>query len=87
MYTETRVPLVCSYDSDADAAYLYLDHPLPAAAVRRVVPFDPADGMSNLDLDADGRVVGLEILGAGRRLPPALLRAIRHPAEEQAGSD
>ncbi|MET8231175.1 DUF2283 domain-containing protein [Micromonospora sp. NPDC005298] len=83
MYTETRVALVCSYDSDADAAYLYLDHPIPAAGVRRTVPFDPADGEYTLDLDPEGRVVGLEILGAGTRLPPPLLRAILNQTQEQ----
>ncbi|MEH0985541.1 DUF2283 domain-containing protein [Micromonospora sp. CPCC 205556] len=76
MYKETRVTLVCTYDSVADAAYLYLDHPLPPGAVQRVVPFDPAEGMFVLDLDVEGHVVGLEVLGASTRLPPALLGAI-----------
>ncbi|MET7967561.1 DUF2283 domain-containing protein [Micromonospora sp. NPDC005305] len=87
MYTETRVALVCTYDSDADAAYIYLDHPLPAAGVQRVVPFDPADGMYNLDLNPEGHVVGLEILDAGKRLPPTLLRAILNQTQDQAESD
>ncbi|MEV0725609.1 DUF2283 domain-containing protein [Micromonospora purpureochromogenes] len=76
MYTEKRIPLLCSYDSDADAAYIYLDHPIPPAAAQRVIPFDPDQGMFNLDLNPEGHVVGLEILGARSRLPPALLQAI-----------
>jgi len=29
--------------------------------------------MINLDFDADGRLIGVEVLGASRRLPTALL--------------
>lgn len=68
--------MFCSYDSDADAAYIYLDHPIPAGAAVRVVPFDPEHGMFNLDLNADGHVLGVEVIGARRHLPPALLQAI-----------
>ncbi|MEU4478039.1 DUF2283 domain-containing protein [Micromonospora sp. NPDC023966] len=87
MYTETRVALVCTYDSDADAAYIYLDHPIPAAGVQRMVRFGADEGMYNLDLNPEGPVVGLEILDAGKRLPPMLLRAILNPAQEQAESE
>jgi uncharacterized protein YuzE len=76
MYTQARIPLVCTYDSDADAAYIYLDHPVSSAAAQQVVPFDPDHGMFNLDLNADGHVLGLEIIGARKHLPPALLQAI-----------
>jgi uncharacterized protein YuzE len=77
VYRTARVALSCTYDSDADAAYLYLDAPVPAAAVRQVLPFDPESGMFALDLDAEGHVLGLEILDASRHLPAALLDAIR----------
>ncbi|MEH0846184.1 DUF2283 domain-containing protein [Micromonospora sp. CPCC 205711] len=87
MYTETRVALVCTYDSDADAAYIYLDHPIPTAGVQRMVPVDADEGMYNLDLNPEGHVVGLEILDAGKRLPPMLLRAILNQAQEQAESE
>ncbi len=76
MYTEKRVPLLCSYDSDADAAYIHLDHPIPPAAAQQVIPIDPDQGMFNLDLNPEGHVIGLEILGARDRLPPALLQAM-----------
>lgn len=75
MYRKARIELVCSYDSQADAAYIYLTHPIAAGAATRTVPFDPTIGMFNLDLDTDGHVLGLEILG-GQHLPPALLAAI-----------
>ena len=41
-----------------------------------MIPFDPTDGMFNLDLNTDGHVLGLEIVGARTHLPPALLAAI-----------
>lgn len=85
MYTEKRISLLCSYDSDADAAYIYLDHPIPPADVQRVIPFDPDQGMFNLDLNPDGHVVGLEILDARGRLPPALLQAILN-SQDQANN-
>jgi hypothetical protein len=46
------------------------------AAAEPVVPFDPDHSMFNLDLNDDGHVLGLEIIGARKHLPPALLRAI-----------
>ncbi|WP_327007626.1 DUF2283 domain-containing protein [Dactylosporangium sp. NBC_01737] len=76
MYIEARIPLVCTYDSDADAAYIYLQHPIPAGAAEQVMPFDLELGMFNLDLNANGHVLGLEIVGARKHLPPALLQAI-----------
>jgi uncharacterized protein YuzE len=76
MQIQARVPLVCTYDSDADAAYIYFDHPIPAGAAKQVVPFDSEHGMLNVDLNAAGHVLGLEIVGARKHLPPALLRAI-----------
>jgi len=76
MFYETATPLVCSYDSDVDAAYVYLTHPVPDGAAAHTIPFDTEHGTINLDLDADGRIVGLEVLGAHRQLPPELLRAI-----------
>jgi uncharacterized protein YuzE len=76
MHIQARIPLVCTYDSDADAAYIYFDHPIPADAAEQVVPFEPEHGMFNLDLNADGHVLGVEIVGARKHLPPALLRAI-----------
>jgi uncharacterized protein YuzE len=76
MGTKSRVPLVCSYDSEADAAYIYLDHPIAPAAAQRMIPFEATGSVFNLDLNANGHVLGLQILGAGTHLPPALLAAI-----------
>jgi uncharacterized protein YuzE len=76
VYKETRISLVGTYDSDADAAYIHLEHPIEPGASRRCAMIDPADGMFVLDLDADTHILGLEILGARRHLPAALLEAI-----------
>ncbi|MCP2327297.1 uncharacterized protein YuzE [Hamadaea flava] len=83
MYIKARVSLLCTYDSDADAAYIYLEHPVPPAAAERVIPFDIKDGMFNLDLDTEGHVLGLEILGARKRLPHALLGVMLDQNQEQ----
>ncbi|GAA1963377.1 DUF2283 domain-containing protein [Kitasatospora viridis] len=60
------------YDALADMAYIYLLGRIgPGEAVRQV----PAqDNTAILDYDADGRLLGIELFSAGRRLHPDLLR-------------
>ena len=76
MFTTASIPLVCTYDSEADAAYIYLQHPITAGQAEHTLPNDSPHGMANIDLDKNGRVLGLEIVGAASQLPPALLAAI-----------
>ncbi|MET8361717.1 DUF2283 domain-containing protein [Micromonospora sp. NPDC005171] len=76
MFKQARLPLVCTYDNVADAAYIYLKHPIGPGGVGRMAMFEPDQGMFNLDLDAEGRVLGLEILDASKHLPQALLQEI-----------
>ena len=59
------------YDSEADAAYVYFQDDIPAGAVARTISVDPQaiKGMVNLDLDDEGRIVGLEVLDASKLLP------------------
>ncbi|MBW3537379.1 MAG: DUF2283 domain-containing protein [Actinobacteria bacterium] len=60
-----------TYDSDADAAYAYLQ---PASVIQPSVSETvPATDSNNLDFDANGRLVGVEVLGAKARLHPDLL--------------
>ena len=68
-------PLRISYDSAANAAYIQLVDEIPAGGVTRTVCIDPREipGMVNIDLDDEGRIVGLEVLDASRLLPPDLL--------------
>ena len=56
-----------TYDPDADAGYIYLARPRPsshfaklAAPVRETLPFD--DGF-NVDVDHEGHLFGIELLG------------------------
>jgi Uncharacterized conserved small protein len=65
-----------TYDPEADAAYVYLVDEIGAGEVERTVPVDPVEigGMINLDFDADGYLLGIEILDASKFLPPELLR-------------
>jgi uncharacterized protein YuzE len=63
-----------TYDSRADAAYIYLVE-FEAGAVARTYACDPrvVNGEINLDFSADGRLLGIEILDGSRLLPNSLL--------------
>lgn len=82
---ETTRGLRFSYDPEADAAYLYLDaeHAEHAGAAGKWANMISAifapemEGEVNLDLDAHGRVLGIEFIGASHILPTQLL----HPPE------
>lgn len=56
-----RRPASYTYDAQAGATYVYLDDPIPLGGVARTAQ---VDAMVNLDLDADGRVIGIEVLAA-----------------------
>ena len=56
-----RRPASYTYDPQAGATYVYLDDPTSPGGVARTVE---VDATVNLDLDADGRVIGIEILAA-----------------------
>ncbi|MFJ5934111.1 DUF2283 domain-containing protein [Streptomyces sp. NPDC093071] len=60
-------------DASADMAYICLvDGIAPGEAVRQV----PAeDDTAVLDHDSAGRLLGIEVFGAGRRLPPEPLES------------
>jgi len=62
------------YDKEADAAYIRLRASgVPAVARTEVVDLQLESGAINLDFDEEGRLVGVEILGARRLLPAELL--------------
>lgn len=63
------------YDREADAAYIQLVKDIGAGGVHKTVGCDPSEvgGMINLDFDAVGRLVGIEILDASKMLPAELL--------------
>jgi uncharacterized protein YuzE len=69
--------LVVTYDEVANAAYIYLRPGAEGAKVAHMYPCDPVrvDGMINLDFDAAGRLIGVEVLDARAKLAPELLAA------------
>lgn len=66
-----------AYDPEHDTAYVRLTaHVPPGGAVRQVPVEGPwTDAEAFLDLDADGRLLGIEVIGARRALPADLLDA------------
>lgn len=64
-----------TYDATSDAAYIYFVEGIRAGGVARTVPVDPREigGMINLDFDAEGLLVGVEVLDASRFLSSELL--------------
>lgn len=61
------------YDAQADAAYLHLSADADQAKVAATVLGEDEAAGINLDLDANGRLIGVEILDAKTRLDPKLL--------------
>ena len=68
-------PLRVTYDPEANAAYIYFVPEIEFGGVARTVPVDGGDHpwMVNLDVDSEGRLLGIEVLDARRLLPVALL--------------
>ncbi|CAM2864826.1 MULTISPECIES: DUF2283 domain-containing protein [Dermacoccus] len=67
-----------TFDAEADAAYVALGPDPGVGGVARSVPVDTGDepGIDVvLDVDANGRLVGVEVLGARRMLAPEVLAA------------
>ncbi len=64
-----------TYSQHVDAAYIYLVPPEEGVQAAKTVPCDPLETGAeiNLDFDSDGRLVGIEVLGASRHLPRAIL--------------
>ena len=61
-----------TYDATTDMGYIHLlDEIPPGDAVRQVIAGE--DAAFVLDLDAAGRLLGVEVFGAGGRLHPDLL--------------
>ena len=63
-------------DRITDAVYIQLASFLDDASVVKTYPCDPIEvnGQINLDFDAAGHLVGIEIMDASKRLPVELLR-------------
>ena len=57
-----------TFDKEADAAYIYVT--ADAESVAKTISLSDT---FNLDLDAQGRAIGIEILEASKHVPPAAL--------------
>lgn len=66
-----------TYDPQADAAFVYLvDEIGPGQAPRSLIcDLEIQEGAVILLLNNDDRVVGIEVLGASRLLPPEILQS------------
>lgn len=64
-----------AYDPEADAAYIRLRSEFDAGGVVRSYLCDPVEvgGVINLDFDAGGRLLGIEVMDASKRLPKDVL--------------
>jgi len=64
-----------TYDKSVDAAYIYFTDNYEPGEVKKTYPCDPTEvkGMINLDFDKDGRLIGIEVMDASKKLPPELL--------------
>lgn len=63
------------YDPDVNAAYIYLSENRYAGVAAKTYPCDPiaVGGMINLDFDTDGRLIGVEVMDADKKLAPETL--------------
>ncbi len=62
------------YDKEADAAYLSLkDIGIGEASQTYCCNPQEVNGMINLDFDKEGRLIGIEVLDASKKLPQELL--------------
>jgi len=76
---EKQVPLRATFDTEADAAYIYLaDEPALGWRHGKTIPVDSDEigGMVNIDVDDDGRLIGIEVLEARRLLSDKILAAL-----------
>ena len=65
------------YDSSVDAAYIQIADEIGLGGVASTYLCDPREvqGMINLDFDASGRLIGIEVMDASKVLPPEALQA------------
>ncbi len=70
------MPVRVTFDTEADAAFIYLaEEPKLGWRLGQTVPVVAESGaMVNLDFDDEGRLIGVEVLGASNTLPTALVQ-------------
>jgi uncharacterized protein YuzE len=60
-----------TYDKDANAAYIYIKEISPGEVVQTISLNDNL----NIDLDSNGKTLGIEILDANKNLPSVALNS------------
>ena len=68
-----------TYDDEVDAAYLELEDIADGTAVENVAVERPGRGDIILDFDADGRLLGVEVIRSDRTPPCNSPRCCRTP--------
>ena len=68
-----------TYDDEANAAYLEIEEIAAGTAVENVVVERPGRGDIVLDFDADGRLLGVEVIGATALLRTTALDTAERP--------
>lgn len=65
------------YDPSIDAIYIYLADKIDAGGVAKTYPCDPSEVCAeiNLDFDPEGRLIGIEVQDASKKVPASLLIA------------
>ena len=63
------------YDKSVDSAYIYLNNKTETIKVHKTYTCDPLeiDGEINLDFDSSGRLTGIEVLDASKKLQNDIL--------------
>lgn len=71
-----------TYDPDADAAFLHIVDPIaPGQASRgEMCDLELREGAVIVVLDADDRLLGVEVLGASRLIPADVLQQAERPS-------
>lgn len=75
LWTMTELSLRMTYDSIADAAYIYVTDPIKPGGVVTTTVLDHSLTMAsvNVDFDDQDRLLGIELLGASRLFRPGFL--------------
>lgn len=70
------VPLAVSLDDDSNMAYVRLGQEGARSVKQISIATDEAGGEIVIDVDADGRLIGIEIFDARSLLPDKILSAL-----------
>lgn len=70
-----------SYEQRTGSFYLYLSENGENHVVAKTYPCDPREvgGLVNLDMDRDGRLIGIEILGGASLLRSSVVESLLKP--------